>query len=158
MSFLYTFVMNDVKIRFAKRSDEQICQELIETTMRWEGKTKGFYKEDVSNIDQYFVTSGGCFLVAEKDGVIVGTLGMKKIGSFLGFMKRFYVHPDLHGQGIGKMLLQVMVEWMNENGIRQSLISTGKKEVVAHHLYESLGSIKKCEVNEGRDYLYELVL
>lgn len=146
------------EIRMYRSGDEKSCQQLNETVMRWQGNQGPFFKEDLSDIQKYFLYAGGCFFVVEKDGKIIGMIGSKKIGSGLGFMKRFRVHPDFHGQGIGRKLLEQVLKWMKENNMPRSFICTGKKETVAHHLYESLGAIRKGEVKNRKDFFYELIL
>ena len=147
-----------INIRPYKVGDEKQAQELNEIVMRSQGSTSDFFKEDLVDIQTYFLNTGGMFYVAEDEGQIIGTLGLKKIGGDVGYMKRFRVHPDYQGRGIGRRLLEVIIQEMKEHNIPRAFVSSGKKEVVAHHLYESFGAIRKCDVKQGRDYFYELVL
>lgn len=147
-----------INIRTYKQGDEEKVQQLNEIVMRSQGTLNDFFKEDLSDIQKYFFSTGGCFYVAEDKGEIIGTLGLKKIGSDLGYMKRFRVHPNYQGQGIGRKLLETIVKRMKELELPRALISTGKKETVAQYLYESFGAIRKGEAKNGQDYLYELVL
>ena len=45
------------------------------------------------------------FLVAEKDGVIVGTVAIKEDGRDVALLRRVFVHPDHRGKGYGTTLL-----------------------------------------------------
>ena len=49
------------------------------------------------------------------------------------------VHPDYRGRGIGKKLMQGLIDLMKEEGIGQMSLEVRKSNAVAIHLYESFG-------------------
>lgn len=49
------------------------------------------------------------------------------------------VHPDYRGKGIGKKLMQGLIDLTQGEGIMQVSLEVRKSNVVAIHLYESFG-------------------
>lgn len=77
----------------------------------------------------------GCFL-AEHEGTIVGTASTISYGDRFGWIGMVLVHPDMRGQGLGKRILQVCMDYLDSTGvscIRLDATPMGKP------LYEKLG-------------------
>jgi amino-acid N-acetyltransferase len=51
-----------------------------------------------------------CFVVAEKDGDIAGTAGLHLLWKDLAEIRSLAVQPDFHGQGVGRKIVNALVE------------------------------------------------
>ena len=78
------------------------------------------------------------YLVAEKEGEIVGYIGSWKILQEVE-ITNLAVAPSFRGQGIGKELLKSLLERVKKEGMQEVLLEVRKSNRVAKTLYESLG-------------------
>lgn len=82
-------------------------------------------------------------LIAELDGRIVGFLffiGQQKIKIAHTGDVGVNVHPDYRGQGIGRALMEDLIEWANNHGVIEKIIlQVFTTNLKAISLYNSLG-------------------
>lgn len=80
---------------------------------------------DLTDIDSYYLRSNGTFLVAENDrSDIVGTIGLLRLRSDLGVMKKFFVAAPYRGKthGIAQALYQAFLNFAQSEGIHQIVL------------------------------------
>ncbi len=82
---------------------------------------------------------GGCLLVANCEGELVGALGLRNMGDGICEMKRLFVRPKLRGMGIGKALAKVVVEHDRNMGYTSMRLNTNRRMPEAEKLYRWLG-------------------
>ena len=85
--------------------------------------------------------SGGAMLVAEADGVIVGTASVipeGRCGSGL-FELGMCVAPDRRGKGIGGALLAACIEWVRQAGGHKITLQVWPHNDAARSLYRKFG-------------------
>ena len=85
-------------------------------------------------------------VVAEVDGEIVGggsaiikdgkTYNTFDQYSFLGFM---YVEPAYRGQGVNKLIIEKLVEWSHEKGLKEIRLQVYSDNLPAIRAYEKVG-------------------
>jgi GNAT superfamily N-acetyltransferase len=82
-------------------------------------------------------------IVAEIDSKIVGTIELTKAYKarfgFFGVLRRFVVHPDYRGRGVGKALMQHALEETKKLGCNALELSVDPANEMAHKYYLSLG-------------------
>jgi len=61
---------------------------------------------DLEDPVRYYGGGKDLFLVAEKDGVIIGTVAIKEDGPNAALLRRIFVSPAFRGQGYGDLLLR----------------------------------------------------
>src|SRR5690349_24847341 len=64
---------------------------------------------DLRNIPAVYHSNGGIFLLARHDAHIVGTVALRQISQSTCELKRFYVHKDHRGHGVGIALLNAII-------------------------------------------------
>jgi ribosomal protein S18 acetylase RimI-like enzyme len=83
--------------------------------------------------------------VAENEQNIVGTFALLIMdnlahrGTPSGIVEDVAVKNELHGQGIGKTMMQFAMQKCQEAGCYKLVLSSNQKRVEAHAFYESLG-------------------
>jgi GNAT superfamily N-acetyltransferase len=81
----------------------------------------------------------GRLWVAERAGVVVGTVALTDEGGGVGQLRWFLVAPDARGAGVGRTLLQTLLEHARERGFTQIRLWTVHVLETAARLYLDLG-------------------
>jgi ribosomal protein S18 acetylase RimI-like enzyme len=72
------------------------------------------------------------------------------------YLAELYVRPERRGQGLGRALMALALEEARERGADTMDLGTSESDVVARHLYESLGFTNREGGGEGPVmYVYE---
>ncbi|AIY40465.1 Acetyltransferase [Collimonas arenae] len=111
----------------------------------------------------------GCYLVAEKDGVIVGHAVLEPVGSRKALAHVFtlasmVVHPGSQGQGVGTALMQELMRWAQQRPhVERIELRVREQNTVARQLYEKFGFVlegrfdKRVKLADG-SYLVDLMM
>lgn len=99
---------------------------------------------DEYQVVDMFSSSGECCLVAEDSGRIVGfALGemieKRKSAWTYGYLVWLAVDPDLCGRGIGRLLVDELLEVFIEQGARMALVDTDAEKVDTLRFFERVG-------------------
>ena len=81
----------------------------------------------------------GVFLLAERDGTVVGCAGLRVLEPGVGEVKRMYVDLAVRGRGVARELLAALVQHARDSGLERLLLETGSEQPEAVALYESEG-------------------
>jgi GNAT superfamily N-acetyltransferase len=95
-------------------------------------------KGSLKELHKFFPPSG-CLLLCKNENEIIGTACMRKIGEKLGEIKRMYVRPKFRGNGIGRTLLEKLIDQAHDFGYSKLRLDSGPFMKEAHGLYYSLG-------------------
>ena len=114
-------------------------------------------------LEMYYAISRSLFLVAEKEGRVVGyAIGLaKKWGE--GHVISIAVHPEWRRRGVGKRLMLQLLEKMRRMGVRWVRLEVRVSNEAAINLYRRLGfsieGVLKGYYRDGEDaYLMIRVL
>src|SRR5215212_6481269 len=72
---------------------------------------------DLSSL--YSPSAGGSLLIASEDDELVGCVGLKKLGGGVCEMKRLYVKPAYRGQGVGRVLVEGLIQKACARGCKE---------------------------------------
>lgn len=92
---------------------------------------------DMDQIDQFYVSGGGGFWLARQEGEPVGYVGAQDLGG-VAELRRMYVKAAHRRQGIGTLLVQVLIERCRASGMRAVELWTPEKGN-GHLFYTALG-------------------
>ena len=77
--------------------------------------------------------------LARHDGQILGTVQLKHLDETTAEVKRLYVRPDSRGEGVGRALVEALVEETRRDGFESLRLGVAPYHEGARRLYESLG-------------------
>ena len=72
-------------------------------------------------------------------GMIFADISIDPVGSSTGYIRSVVVDESFRGQGVGKLLIQEAVKYLNEMNVDQILINVRGKTERAKSLYDRLG-------------------
>jgi GNAT superfamily N-acetyltransferase len=99
---------------------------------------KAILESDRATMEKYLPPAGRA-LVAWKDDRAVGVVCLRKLSAECGEVKRMYVQPEQRGAGIGRALLDVLLDEARRIGYRQVRLDSPRFMRAAHGLYRRAG-------------------
>ncbi len=106
-----------VQVRPIESADTPQVKSLISTILDSEfaSERKEYAYFDLNDPVRYYSGKKDIFLVAEKDGKIIGTVAIKEDSPDTALLRRVFVNKDFRGQGYGAKLLQKAMEFCFEH-------------------------------------------
>jgi GNAT superfamily N-acetyltransferase len=95
----------------------------------------GPWDEDLDEIEDVYLGSGGEFLVGVLDGEVVAMGALKRLSPDAAEIKRMRVRPGLQGRGYGQALLDALHRRAAELGYSTLHLDTTVQQRVARGLY-----------------------
>ena len=150
----------EISVRPANNRDCQAVQDLVFGVLReynLELDLTGTDK-DLSDIETHYIRRGGVFEVLEdKNGVLMGTVGLYPIDAETIELRKMYFAKELRGKGFGKMVLERMIEKARELKYKKIYLETASVLREAIGLYEKFGFQPTAEKHTPRcDMAYVL--
>ena len=98
------------------------------------------FEEELKNLPGKYAQPSGRLLLAVADKKIAGCIALRKIDDEICEMKRLYLRDDFRGLGLGKKLIEQLIEEAREIGYKRMRLDTlPEKMPQAVKLYESYG-------------------
>ena len=115
---------------------------------------------DLDNIQAHYLNNNGEFLIAEINNQIVGMGAFRKIDTNTAEIKRMRVNPDFQGQGIGKQILELLIQKAKSSNYKKLILDTSSKQLAAQNLYQkfSFKEYKRIQTNDYQTIYFELEL
>jgi len=66
---------------------------------------------DLKDIQEYYFSKGGTFLVGIANGKVVGTAGVRKVNENLCEIRRIYLIKEFRDKGYGKQLFEAALDF-----------------------------------------------
>lgn len=102
----------------------------------------------LTNPETAILDTGGAILMAEYDGVIAGTVGLRKVDDFIWEFTKMAVDKNYRRLGIAEALSYASFKKARELGARQVILYSNTKNAGAIRLYEKIG-FRHVEVEQG---------
>lgn len=84
-------------------------------------------------------SSGGHLCIAHQDDRVIGCVYLKRVSDSSAEVRRLYVRPSARGEGIGRRLMETLVEIATDEHYERLLLNTGPHTEAAQSLYAALG-------------------
>lgn len=116
---------------------------------------------DLYNLDRRYAGEAGAFWVARLDGQVVGSVGVERLPDGRGELHRLYLDAALRGRGVGRALVEAVLDWCRRAGIGRLTLWSDTRFDRAHRLYEGMGFTQTGErdlpddPNDTREFGYE---
>jgi N-acetylglutamate synthase-like GNAT family acetyltransferase len=96
---------------------------------------------DLKDIRAFYQHGGGNFWVAVDGDTVVGTVALLDIGNDQAALRKMFVARSHRGaqQGVAAALLDVLLAWCRDRGIRTIFLGTTAQFRAAHRFYEKNG-------------------
>jgi len=128
-------------------SDKNLVRELFWEYLQWANEEvynnfgisfdiKMMLVEDMKKLNK-FLPPFGRLLLTEQDGGVAGLGCLKKLNDDIGEIKRMYVRSEYRRKGIGKALLEHLLEEAGEIGYSRVWLDSARFMRSAHALYRS---------------------
>ena len=131
-----------VVLTIASSPEELVAiRELFEEYVRNLPVDLGFQKfpEEVRDLPGAYSAPGGTLLLARVGGTAAGCVGLRAGPGGAAELKRLYVRPRFRRLGIGRVLVETVVETARGRGYGSLCLDTLPTMEEAHRLYQSLG-------------------
>ena len=113
------------------------------------------WDKDWKDIEGVYLNSGGDFFVVTVNEKIIGMGALRKIDETTAEIKRMRVEPTLQGRGIGKQILDKLIERARELEYKKLILDVAEKQKTAQHLYETRGFVEwKRGQLEGQETIW----
>ncbi len=106
---------------------------------------EGAWEDDLRNIREVYIASGGDFVVAHIGSQLVAMGGLKPIGGDVVELKRMRVDPTFQRRGLGRRILNELELRAGALGFKWIILDTTKIQVGAQRLYDTAGYIRRKE-------------
>jgi putative acetyltransferase len=152
----------DITIRPAANADCERIQALVFGVLREYGLAPDLpgTDRDIADIEAHYTRRGGVFeLLEDKQGNLLGTVGLYPMNEETVELRKMYFAPALRGRGFGKRTLTRMIARARSLGFTKIYLETATvlREAVA--LYEKFGFVPTDEKHTPRcDAAYYLDL
>ena len=118
---------------------------------------------DLLAFSRHYLAPHGAFFVVRRNGQVVGSVGVGRLGESSAELHRLYLDADLRGRGLGRALVEAVMAWCQAGGVVHLLLWSDTRFDRAHVLYERMGFQRTGEralddINHTREYRYERAL
>ncbi len=86
-----------------------------------------------------FCPPNGALMVAAVDNEIVGECCLESLGKEIGHIRHFYIQPQFRGRGLGRKIMEKLIEQSEVMGHKKIQLDTGWFMEAAQVLYYSIG-------------------
>lgn len=122
-----------------KKFSNQLIHEFVDLSMHHFIGRPFKVRNDVMQIEDYYIKNGGNFWIAVDKEKIVGTIALEKRQK-KGILKRFYVDENYQHFGVGNDLYCMLEKYVKEETDIQVLyLACGKVLKAAHRFYSKHG-------------------
>ena len=120
-----------------------------------------FEVPDLLRFNAHYTPPRGAFWVVREDTRVLGSVGVERLDDRTAELHRLYLDSTLRGRGIGRALVETVLDWAREQGVRRLVLWSDTRFEQSHRLYRRLGFEQLGErtvegdVNDSREYRFE---
>lgn len=135
--------MPDIQIKRFEPDDQQGVIDVIVPIQREEFGVAITAEDqpDLKAIPDFYQSGTGDFWVAKAGEQVIGTIGLKDIGSGQAALRKMFVDAEYRGRefGVAIQLLHRLIEDARHRGVKDIFLGTTDKFLAAHRFYEKHG-------------------
>jgi putative acetyltransferase len=96
---------------------------------------------EFANMPGKYARPEGCVMLAEQGDGVAGSIAFRKVSAEICEMKRLFVRPHARGSGLGRALIERLIEEARASGYGEMRLDVMEKYFVARGLYEAFGFV-----------------
>lgn len=127
---------NPERVATARRLFREYAQ-AIGTDLEYQG-----FSAELAALPAPYVPPRGALLIAHFDSRVAGCVALRPLDAHRGEMKRLYVRPAYRKFGLGKRLVDAMIDMARRIGYRELRLDTLASMTSAQALYRRLGFVE----------------
>jgi putative acetyltransferase len=108
--------------------------EAIGTDLEYQG-----FSAELAALPEPYVPPNGALLIAQAGSDVAGCAGLRRLDSGVAEMKRLYVRPAYRSSGLGKRLVEAVIQAARQAGYHELRLDTLPSMSSAQALYDRLG-------------------
>jgi putative acetyltransferase len=97
------------------------------------------FSEEQSTLPEPYTPPDGIIFLARVNGNLAGCIALRSINRQNGELKRLYVRSNYRGIGVGKQLVEALIQTAREAGYNNLYLDTLPSMLRAQKLYNKLG-------------------
>src|SRR5262245_25190965 len=97
------------------------------------------FSDELAHLETEYAAPTGIFLLAEVNNSFTGCIALRRIDDRLGEIKRLYVSPAGRGHGLGRMLIERVLDAARSIGYDRVVLDTLPSMQTARKLYAGMG-------------------
>lgn len=117
--------------------------EAIGTDLTFQG-----FAAELASLPEPYAPPGGALFIAHVDGELAGCVALRSLGDGTGEMKRLYVRPAYRSVGLGKLMVDAVIQVARRAGHRELRLDTLASMASAQALYRRLGFVEIPPYND----------
>jgi len=150
----------EYNLRQFKPEDSKGVKDLILTilTREYPFDRSAYSDSDLDKITETYSGNKDSFFVAEENGGIVGTVGIKEDSSEDALLRRLFVDPKHRKKGYGSRLLEIAIKFAREKGYKRIFFRCTDRMAAAMKLCISKGFKEKDSLEVSGFKIHRLEL
>jgi GNAT superfamily N-acetyltransferase len=97
------------------------------------------FDQELETLPEDYGPPDGCLLLAQQDDAVLGCVAFRRIDDDICEMKRLYVRPEYRTHGLGRTLVEGIIEHARQQGYGRMRLDTVPSMEAARNLYVSFG-------------------
>jgi GNAT superfamily N-acetyltransferase len=100
------------------------------------------FEKELQTLHEVYFPPKGCIILVKSNDEVFGCVALKPIGEGVCEMKRLYVRPPATRKGLGKQLVQELINFARKAGYKTMKLDTITSLKEAIKLYRSQGFVE----------------
>lgn len=140
-----------MRIRRFVKNDQNEVKKFITNILsgEFEMEQKAYMNSDLDSISDVYGKEREFFFVAEDDGRISGTVGVKEESKNTAILRRLFVGPAYRGKGYGRLLIDKALDFCKDKGYHEVVFHASTTMNAAMALCKAKGFKEKDVLELG---------
>lgn len=140
-------------IRYEDSYQEELIKLILTIQQEEFGLDIGLEQQlDLLQIGKHYQENGGQFWLARVDGKVVGSIALIALENGRAALKKMFVAKDYRKTGLGRQLVNTLVDFCKEEGIEEVYLGTTQRFVSAQRFYRNYGFEKILKGSLPNDF------